>query len=143
VVRAGIDRSRRLLFELFDDLPQRGFAPEQTVLFGFSQGCLLTLEVGARYPRRLAGLVGVSGYVHQLDELVRGFSPVARDQQFLLTHGTQDPLIPLGPVRQQVQQLQAAGLNIEWHEFVKVHTIADEEELTVIRQFVERRFPSS
>ena len=33
-------------------------------------------------------------------------------------------------------QCQAAGLNIEWHEFMKPHTIAGEEEMRVIRKFV-------
>ncbi len=30
-----------------------------------SQGCLLSLEIGARYPHRLAGIVGISGYAHE------------------------------------------------------------------------------
>jgi len=36
--------------------------------------------------------------------------------------------------------LKAAGLKIEWHEFVKPHTIAGEPELEVIRQFIRRGF---
>ena len=132
----GVDRSRRLLFELVDDLPARGFDLAQTVLFGFSQGCLMAIEVGVRYPHRFAGLVGVSGYAHEPETLLRELSPVARQQRWLLTHGTEDPLIPLGPVRQQVQQLQAAGLNIQWREFRKAHTIDERAELACIRQFV-------
>jgi hypothetical protein len=40
-------------------------------------------------------------------------------------------------VRQQIQQLKNAGVNIEWHEFVKAHTIAGETELSVVRKFIE------
>lgn len=138
--RPGVERSRRLLFELLDDLPRRGFAPEATAVFGFSQGCLMTIEIGARYPHRLAGLVGVSGYVHEPERLVRELSPVAREQAFLLTHGLYDPLIPIDPVRRQVRLLQEAGLSIEWHEFPKEHTIAGEAELGVIRRFLTARF---
>jgi phospholipase/carboxylesterase len=135
----GISRSRNLLCDLLETQRDQGFPTEQTVLFGFSQGCLLTLEVGARYPRQLGGLVGVSGYVHDLARLTREFSPVARQQHFLVTHGEADPLIPIGPVREQVMELKAAGLEIEWHEFHKTHTIAGEAELAVIREFVRRR----
>lgn len=135
----GVTRSRTLLFEMMDDLPRRGFAPRETAVFGFSQGCLMALEIGVRYPRGLAGLVGVSGYVHAAERLLMELSPVARNQSFLQTHGTRDPLIPIEPVRQQVALLRRAGLRIEWHEFQKEHTIAGEVELRVIRDFLTRQ----
>ena len=77
-----------------------------------------------------------------LAEVADEFSPVALQQRFLITHGTDDPLIPFGPVREQVNLLKAEGLSIQWHEFVKAHTIAGEEELAVIREFVRARFRS-
>ena len=134
----GIRRSRDMLFEVLDSTQAKGFPAEQTVLFGFSQGCLMTTDVGFRYPHRLAGLVGVSGYVHQPGQLVSELSPVAREQRMLFTHGTQDPLIPYAEVHKQVELLKRAGLNIEWREFVKPHTIAGEQELSVIRTFVRK-----
>ena len=138
----GVTRSRKLLIELLNDLPARRFDFAQTVLFGFSQGSLMTIEIGARYPQLFAGLVGISGYAHEPETLVRQLSPEARQQRWLLTHGTQDPLIPLAPVRQQVQQLRAAGLNIQWHEFPKAHTIDTGAELACIRQFIMDRYPT-
>jgi phospholipase/carboxylesterase len=136
----GIERSRQLLFALLDDLRQRQFATDQIILFGFSQGGLMSIEVGARYPWRLAGLVGISGYVHQPEKLIRQLSPVARQQRFLLTHGTQDPLIPIEQVRPQIAVLKKAGLQIDWREFIKPHTIAGESELSVIRDFVQKSY---
>jgi predicted esterase len=56
----------------------------------------------------------------------------------LFTHGTQDPMIPCAKVREQVNTLKAAGLNIDWHEYEKTHTIAGEEEIGLIRSFVEK-----
>ena len=132
----GIRRSRALLVDLLDALRAKGFATEQTVLFGFSQGCLMTLDVGFRYPHRFGGLVGVSGYVHDPAKLLAERSPVAKEQRMLFTHGTNDPLIPCAEVRKQVEQLKAAGLHIDWREFAKEHTIAGEEELSIIRSFV-------
>jgi phospholipase/carboxylesterase len=131
----GVVRSRKLLFELLDSLRERGFPTEQTLLFGFSQGCLMTLETGLRYPHRLAGLIGVSGYVHDPERLLREMPPGATQQRVLLTHGTYDPLIPISRTRAQVQLLRGAGLQIEWREFAKEHTIAGEAELAVIRAF--------
>ena len=134
----GIERSRKLLFALLDQRRDQGFPSEQTIVFGFSQGCLLAYEIGIRYPHRLAGLVGVSGWAHNHGQLVQERSPVAMEQEFLVTHGTEDPLVPFHPVKRQVDELQEAGIRIEWHEFRKAHTIAGMEELEVIRRFVER-----
>lgn len=135
----GVARSTRLLGELLDAQRACGFPTGQTVLFGFSQGCLMTIETGLRYPHRFSGLVGVSGYTHEPERLLREKSPVAIEQRLLLTHGLHDPLIPIAPVRAQVRGLRQAGLLIEWSEFAKEHTIAGEEELAVIRGFVSRR----
>ena len=135
----GIRRSRAALTELMDAQRTAGYPSESTILLGFSQGCLMTLDVGFRYPHRLAGLVGISGYVWEPEDLVRSLPPTARQQAALFTHGTLDPLIPLGPVREQVQQLKAAGLDLEWREFKKAHTVAGREEIAVLREFIVRR----
>ena len=140
--RAGIERSRKLLVALLDAQRAKGFLAEQTTLFGFSQGGLMTVDVGFRYRFRFAGLVCISGYVHEPERLVEELSGVAPQQRMLFTHGTQDPLIPFAEVREQVNMLKAAGLHIEWHEFVKAHTIAGEEELDLIRQFVQGGYGS-
>ncbi len=133
---AGIERSRKLLFELLDQTRSRGFPAEKMVVFGFSQGCLMTIETGARYPHRLAGLVGISGYVFEPEQLVKQLAPQALEQRFLLTHGTQDPLIQIGRVRPQIEILRKAGLKLDWREFAKAHTIAGESEVNVVRDFV-------
>lgn len=132
----GVLRSRRLLFELLDALQKRDFPADQITLGGFSQGCLMTIDVGLRYPQRLAGLVGISGWVFEMDNLLKELSPVAKQQRLLVTHGHLDPIIPLAPVRDQVQKLKVAGLNTSWREFPKTHTIYGAEEITVIREFI-------
>jgi phospholipase/carboxylesterase len=138
---AGVTRSRQLLFQLLDEQRKQGFPTEETVLFGFSQGCLMTLEVGCRYGYRFAGLMGISGYVFEPEKLVRELAATARQQRFLVTHGTFDPLIPIAQVRPQIQLLKAQGLQIDWHEFAKEHTIAGDAELAVIRKFIVASYP--
>ena len=100
----------------------------------------MAIEIGARYPHRLAGIVGVSGYVHQPERLARELSPQARQQRFLITHGTDDPLIPIGQARPQMDLLRKAGLRIDWREFAKQHTIEGEVELSVVRDFVQNSY---
>jgi phospholipase/carboxylesterase len=137
----GVKRSRELLFALLDEQRTKGFPVEQITLGGFSQGCLMSIETGLRYPHRLAGIVGISGYVCEPETLVKELSPVARQQRLLVTHGTQDPLIRIAEVRPQLKILEDAGLKLQFREFVKAHTIAGEEELAVIRDFVCAGYP--
>ncbi|HEY1719376.1 MAG TPA: serine esterase [Verrucomicrobiae bacterium] len=135
-IAPGILRSRKLLFELLDDLRAKSFPAEQITLAGFSQGSLMTVDVGLRYPHKFAGLVGISGWVFEIDNLLKELSPVAKQQRALITHGEFDPLIPFAKVREQARQLKSAGLDAAWREFPKDHTIHGEEEIAVIREFM-------
>lgn len=132
----GVQRSRKLLFELLDAQREKGFPTESTVLGGFSQGGLMTIDAGLRYPHRFSGLVGISGYVHEPEQALKELSPVALRQRFLVTHGTYDPIVPFAITREQINVLKAGGLNIAWHEFPKAHTIAGEPEMELIRDFI-------
>jgi phospholipase/carboxylesterase len=132
----GVRRSRELLFTLLDDVRAKNFPADQITLGGFSQGCLMSAEVGLSYPQVLAGIVGISGWVWEPETLIREMPAAALRQRFLLTHGTADPMLPIAKTRAQIPLLQAAGLNVTWREFAKGHTIAGEPELAVIRDFI-------
>jgi len=135
-IAPGVHRSRKLLFELLDKLRSLDFPADQITLGGFSQGCLMALETGLRYPHRLAGIVGLSGWVFEIENLLRDLTPVARTQRLLVTHGQFDPLLPFAEVKTQVAKLKASGLNLDWREFPKEHTIHGEEEISAIREFL-------
>jgi phospholipase/carboxylesterase len=132
----GIQCSRKLLFDLLDDLRMNDFPAEQITIGGFSQGCLMAIEAGLRYPHLFAGVVGISGWVFEIEKYPKELSLVARQQRILMTHGTSDTMVPIARVRPQIPLLKATGINVEWREFAKDHTIAGEQELSVLREFV-------
>jgi phospholipase/carboxylesterase len=137
----GIERSRKLLFGLIAEMTGKGYPVKEMTLFGFSQGCLMAMETGLRYPEVFAGLVCVSGFIADLDGLISGLSPVAAQQRLLVTHGTYDPLLRIDKVHPQIQKLQKQGLNIQWHELPKEHSIAGETEISLIRDFTIAGYP--
>jgi phospholipase/carboxylesterase len=98
----------------------------------------MTLETGLRYPYQFAGLVGISGYVNEPENLINELSPLANNQKFLITHGTTDPLLPLKKTKSHIDQLITAGVNIQWEVFEKEHTIQGETEMSVVRNFVKK-----
>jgi phospholipase/carboxylesterase len=138
VVGTGVERSYRLIESLLESTAEKGYPPERTVLFGFSQGCLMSMETAVRYGKLLAGVIGISGYVHEVGRLLKLASPVAREQRFLITHGTDDPLIPLRVAQTDFAALKAEGFQIDFRTYPKVHTII-EPELELFRSFIKER----
>ncbi len=133
----GVQRSRSLLRELLNDLEQtRGIACEQLVLMGFSQGCLMAMAVGLTHARRFAGIIGISGWIAELDGYPAAFGAAADQQHLLMTHGTADQVIPIAVTRPQAARLQGLGLDLEWHEFAKPHGLDPEHEIPLLRTFL-------
>jgi phospholipase/carboxylesterase len=116
-----------------------GLGPAQTVLLGFSQGAVLTLDVGLRSPERFAGLVAMSGYLFE-DAALPAALAAARDQRVLIVHGVHDPVLPIDRGRAARAVLEAAGLQPEYHEFPMGHEVSAAS-LAVVRDFVHAVLP--
>lgn len=137
---AGVARSRGLLWELLEEERGRGWAASEIAVLGFSQGCLMALEAGLRYREPLAGLIGISGWVHDAEGLAAGAPEKARSVPILMTHGTMDPLLGIEHVRPQAKRLQEAGFDLAWQEFDKEHTVAGRAEVQFVARFLEQCF---
>jgi len=135
----GIAKSRKLLEEVFTELEREGYAPERTFLFGFSQGCLMTLEFGARYRRRLAGYIGVSGYSTDPEQLLKEMNPEVNHGDWLITHGTDDEVLPVTATRVQMKFFNEHGFKMDYREYMKSHTIDPRRELPDIREWLSSR----
>lgn len=135
----GVLRSRALLFGVLDALRAQGVASEDIVLFGFSQGCLMSIDVGLRYAQPLGGVCGISGYMLFEDQAAAEATDHARRMPWLITHGTHDDVLPIEATRAHARTLQAAGVPVAWHEFAKDHTIDVREELPLIRRWLAER----
>ena len=80
--------------------------PEQVVLFGFSQGTMMSLHVAPRREDPVAGIVAFSGRLlnpELLADEVQVRPPV------LLIHGDQDDVVPPQSLPEAAEALQAAG----------------------------------
>jgi phospholipase/carboxylesterase len=116
-------------------------APGRTALFGFSQGGVMTLEVGLHLDERLAGLVCMSGRLYPTDGLEAALRRARdRDQAVLLIHGTRDARMPVEEARDTRARLAAAGLRPEYQEFPMEHEVTPES-LAAVRAFVQHVLP--
>ena len=131
----GIEYSSKLLTEVLDELFEEQFNAEESFLFGFSQGSLLTFEFGARYHKVLAGYIGVSGYIYDTQQLLTDINPAVKESNWLCTHGTQDDVLPYDVSHGQVEVLQEGGFDIEFKAYNKEHFI-DGGELKMIAGWI-------
>lgn len=125
-VPPGLATARAAIVELLDVLERdHGARPERTVLGGFSQGAMLSLDVALRTERALAGLVLLSGTLVCVDEW-RPLMPNRAGLRVLQSHGTGDPLL-LFPIAEALHGLLVeAGVEVEWVPFRGGHTIGVE-----------------
>ncbi len=79
--------------------------PEQVVLFGFSQGTMMSLHVAPRREDAVAGVVGFSGRLLRPDLLQD--ETVSR-MPVLLVHGDQDDVVPIQSMPEAAEALQGA-----------------------------------
>jgi phospholipase/carboxylesterase len=136
----GLIESRQLLFRLLEDLEKEGMDPGRIVLMGFSQGAVMSLDAGIRYPKRLAGVIALSGYLYSADSLGTEKSAASHGLPILITHGTFDDVLPLAGARQAAKVLQAHGFQTRLSEYPMGHQIAPEE-LEEVRSFLKMVLP--
>ncbi len=112
---------------LIDRERERGIAASRIVLMGFSQGCAMTLLTGLRYPERLAGLVGLSGYLPLARSLGAERSDANQLAPIFFAHGTQDPVIPLDAAERSRDVLRGLGYDVQWHAYPMPHSVCAQE----------------
>ena len=133
----GVRASDSAVRALIERENERGVASERIVLAGFSQGGAMALYTGIRHPDKLAGIVGLSCYLPFADKLAAEAGSANRATPIFLAHGSFDEVIELRFGAASRAQLQAAGYDVEWHEYPLAHSV-DVEELTAVAAFLQR-----
>lgn len=80
--------------------------PEQMVLFGFSQGTMMSLHVAPRREDEIAGVVGFSGRLLRPESLM---DEAQSRPPVLLVHGDADDVVPVQSLPDAAEALQNAG----------------------------------
>lgn len=123
----GLRRSQALIEGLLAREKQRGMPAGRIVLAGFSQGCAMALLAGLRHPERLAGIVGLSGYLPLAETTTAERHPANAGTPIFLAHGTYDPVIALERATSSRDALRALGHEVEWHEYMMPHAVCPPE----------------
>ena len=106
-------------------------------LLGFSQGSIVSMSYTLTKPAHVTGVIAQSGYIPheaglQIDEAG------IQNKPFILTHGIQDPLLPIDWARRSRDTLQKLEADLEYHEFNMGHQVS-EQSLAVINTWIEKQ----
>ena len=124
------------------ELARHKLPPSALALVGFSQGTMMALHIGLRWPVAPAAIVGYSGLLVLPPELnAEGFAAEIKSRPpVLLVHGDRDDLIPVQALFQAAQGLAALEVPVEWHLSTGIGHGIDAEGLRHGGEFLARRF---
>ena len=105
---------------------------------GFSQGAIMSYEVGLRHPETLRGIAALSGsLLPVLKAELKPDAPLGKLAIFI-GHGTLDQALPYYSATRANEVLQGIGLTPEFHGYPgMIHTVG-EAELLDLKQWLEK-----
>ncbi|MBK9134523.1 MAG: dienelactone hydrolase family protein [Betaproteobacteria bacterium] len=134
---AGLRASFAAVHALLDAEVARGVPADRIVLAGFSQGCAITLGAGLRYGQRLAGLIGMSGYLPLATTAAAERHAANAATPVLLAHGTRDPVVAAARGEAARDAVAALGNPVQWHDYPMEHSVCIEE-VQEVERFLRR-----
>lgn len=122
-----IDASARDIAAIIDREVGRDIAAENIVLAGFSQGGVIALQLGLSYHQKLRGIMGLSTYLHDPENVTNRLDFANIDTPIMLAHGLSDPMIPITRAITSRETLRKLNYEVEWHEYAMGHQVCPQE----------------
>jgi phospholipase/carboxylesterase len=123
----GLRDSQKLIEDLIARENARGIPSSRIVLAGFSQGGVMTLQVGLRQPKRLAGLMALSAYLPMSPMIEIERNAASTSVPIFMGHGIADNIVPLALGTTSRDTLSKLGYELEWHQYPMPHSVCAEE----------------
>ncbi|MCB9996439.1 MAG: phospholipase [Rhodospirillales bacterium] len=111
VTLAGVQRAAPVLDHYISEQMEKYNVPaDKTALLGFSQGSMMSLYVGPRFPEKLAGVLAYSGALVGGEAL--GQDGINKQLPVHLIHGDADDVVPVSLYYHAQETLQANGFDV-------------------------------
>lgn len=105
----------------------RGIPSQNILLAGFSQGGVIALNTGTRYPHRLAGILALSTYLHDFAGTQAEMHDANLAIPIMMAHGTHDSAIPIMRAATSRENLIRLGYDVRWFDYPMEHGVCMEE----------------
>ncbi|MDD5125740.1 alpha/beta hydrolase-fold protein, partial [Methylovulum sp.] len=123
----GIYQSAEAINRLIGREIALGIASEHILLAGFSQGGVIALHAGLRYPKKLAGIVALSTYLPTVEQLKSEGSATNYSTPIFMAHGILDSVVDIETAKAAFDSLEALEYQIKWHDYLMEHSVCVEE----------------
>ena len=133
----GILKSASSIAQLIEHEAARGIAYDNIVLAGFSQGCAMALQVGLRFPQRLAGIMALSGYLPLAMTLATEKHSANQNTPIFMAHGEYDAVVSPERAQASCALLEKMAYSVNWNEYPMEHSV-NREELADISRFLQQ-----
>ncbi|WP_394753542.1 alpha/beta hydrolase [Crenothrix sp.] len=124
---AGIYQSVAAIEQLIREEITKGIPSENILLAGFSQGGVVALHTGLKYPQKLAGIIALSTYLPTIEQLKIERSPANNTTPIFMAHGILDTVVDVEIGKKAADGLVAMGYDVRWHDYVIEHSLCVEE----------------
>lgn len=122
-----IDKSAQDIAALVSQEVERGMASADITLAGFSQGGVIALHLGLSHQQRLRGIMGLSTYLHDHENVANRLDFANIDTPILMAHGISDQMIPITRAITSREALKSLNYTVEWHEYAMGHQVCPQE----------------
>lgn len=124
----GITSGLTVLNGLLEELGRAGIPPARTALLGFSQGACLSLEFAARFARRYAAVIGLSGGLIGPPGTPREYPGSLAGTPVFLGCSDIDAHIPVERVHESTEVFRRLGARVDERIYPGMgHTVNDDE----------------
>ncbi|VAW94765.1 hypothetical protein MNBD_GAMMA22-1634 [hydrothermal vent metagenome] len=123
----GIHQAADFIKAFIKNEMSQGVAAEKIFLAGFSQGGVIALQTGLRYPKKLAGILALSTYLPLPDTLESELHNANKDIPIMMTHGEFDPVIPIEIGKYSCELIEKQGVKVQWRQYPMEHAVIPEE----------------
>ena len=106
---------------------ERGIAPSNILLAGFSQGGAITLAAGLRQRTPMRGLIALSTYLPLHHAYETEAAPESFGVPIFMGHGRFDPVVPEALGLMSRDWIAAKGNKITWKSYPMPHSVCAEE----------------
>ncbi len=113
-----LTNSRKLVLKFISQIVEKYKADAGEVyLMGFSQGAMMSYEVGLTNPDKLKGIGVLSGRIFPLLRPEIKNTPALKQLKIFISHGTVDDRIPFAKGKESYEYLKTLGLKPDFHEY--------------------------
>ena len=95
----------------------------------------MSLQVGLRFPHKLAGIMALSGYLPLATSLATERSAANQDTPIFMAHGIWDAVVIPERAEASVDALENLGYQVDWNTYPMEHSLHPDE-LTDISRFL-------